>query len=107
MLATITHYIDGRRTAGRSGKTAPVFNPATGEQTGEVVLANSADANEAVASASRAAAGWADVTPLRRTRILNRFLRIVEERADELAAVITAEHGKILSDAKGEVQRGI
>jgi malonate-semialdehyde dehydrogenase (acetylating)/methylmalonate-semialdehyde dehydrogenase len=71
------------------------------------VLASEADVKAAVAAASAAAPGWAATTPLRRARILNRFLHILEERIDELATVISAEHGKVFSDAKGEVQRGM
>jgi malonate-semialdehyde dehydrogenase (acetylating)/methylmalonate-semialdehyde dehydrogenase len=107
MTIEITHFVGGRQTVGRSGRTAPIFNPATGEQTGTVPLASDAEVANAVAVAKQAFSAWATTTPLRRARILNRFLRILEERADELAAVITAEHGKVLSDAKGEIQRGI
>jgi len=107
MPTDIPHFIDGRRVAGRSGRTGAVFNPATGEQTGSVALASAEEVHEAVAAAKKAFPEWVATTPLRRARILNRFLRILEERADELAAVITAEHGKVLSDAKGEIQRGM
>ncbi|HEX7138298.1 MAG TPA: CoA-acylating methylmalonate-semialdehyde dehydrogenase [Vicinamibacterales bacterium] len=107
MTAQIPHYIDGRRVPGRRQRTSPVFDPATGKQTGELGLASTAEVNEAIASAAKAAPAWGDTSPLRRSRILNRFLRIAEERIDQLAAVITSEHGKILSDAKGEVQRGL
>ena len=84
-----------------------MFDPATGEQTGTVALASRAEVDEAVATAKRAFPKWAATPPLRRARILNRFLRRLEENVDELAAVITAEHGKVLSDAKGEIQRGL
>ena len=107
MANTIPHYVDGKLLAGRSGRTSPVFNPATGEQSGEVSLASTAEVNQAVAAACAAVEGWADTPSLRRARILNRFLRIAEDRIDELAAVITSEHGKTLSDAKGEIQRGL
>jgi malonate-semialdehyde dehydrogenase (acetylating) / methylmalonate-semialdehyde dehydrogenase len=103
----IEHYIGGRKTKGASGLTSPVFDPSTGEQTGEVSLASSAEVANAVKVAKAAFPGWASTTPLRRARILNRFLRILEDRVDELSAVITAEHGKVFSDAKGEVQRGM
>jgi len=103
----IQHFIDGRRVDGRSGRTSPVFNPATGEQTGTVPLANAAEVEAAVAAGVRAFPGWASTPPLRRARILGRFLRLLEENADRLAAAITAEHGKVLSDAAGEVQRGL
>ncbi len=107
MVSDITHYIDGQRRTGKSGRTAAVFNPATGQQSGSVQLASISDINESVTSSVAAAAGWADTTPLRRSRILNRFLHIAEARIDELAAIISAEHGKVFSDAKGEVQRGL
>jgi malonate-semialdehyde dehydrogenase (acetylating)/methylmalonate-semialdehyde dehydrogenase len=84
-----------------------VFNPATGEQTGALVLASVEDVDAAVAAARRAFPAWANTTPLRRARVLNRFLRILEDRIDHLARVITAEHGKVLSDARGEILRGM
>ncbi|MCJ2048937.1 CoA-acylating methylmalonate-semialdehyde dehydrogenase [Methylobacterium sp. J-070] len=106
-MPEITHFIGGRRSPGRSGRSSPVFNPATGEQTGTVALASRDEVEAAVTSARAAFPAWAGTTPLRRARILNRFLGILEERIDDLAAVITAEHGKVLSDAKGEIQRGL
>ncbi|BBE71782.1 CoA-acylating methylmalonate-semialdehyde dehydrogenase [Oharaeibacter diazotrophicus] len=107
MVKAIDHYVNGRRVAGNGGREAPVFDPATGERTGTVPLASTAEVAGVVAAAKAAFPGWAATTPLRRARILNRFLRILEERAGELAAAITAEHGKVLSDALGEVQRGM
>jgi malonate-semialdehyde dehydrogenase (acetylating)/methylmalonate-semialdehyde dehydrogenase len=103
----IGHWIGGQTAPGSSGRTAAVFNPATGEQSGEVALASSAEVAAAVEAARAAFPGWAATPPLQRARVLNRFLRLVEERTDQLAATITAEHGKVLSDAKGEVQRGL
>src|SRR6266853_3982297 len=107
VVTQVKHYINGKQVSGRNGRTSPVFNPATGEQTGLVPIANAADVADAVAAATRAAPGWAATTPLRRARILNRFLRILEERIDTLADVIVAEHGKVHSDAVGEIQRGM
>ncbi|MCK0196929.1 CoA-acylating methylmalonate-semialdehyde dehydrogenase [Ancylobacter sp. 6x-1] len=106
MVESIPHYIGGRRVPG-TGRTAAVFNPATGRQSGEVALASAAEVREVAKVAAAAAVAWGETTPLRRARILNKFLRIVEERTDELAKVITAEHGKVLSDAVGEIQRGM
>ncbi len=106
MANLIPHFINGRLVPG-TGRTAPVFNPATGAQSGEVSLATAAEVRAAVQAASAVADDWAATTPLKRARILNAFLRILDERTDELAAVITAEHGKVLSDAKGEIQRGM
>ncbi|MFG1204100.1 CoA-acylating methylmalonate-semialdehyde dehydrogenase [Xanthobacter aminoxidans] len=107
MPTQISHFIGGKLVAGTSGRTAPVFNPATGAQTGEVPLASAAEVRAAVEIANKAALGWAATTPLRRARILNAFLRILEERVDQIAEVVSAEHGKVFSDAKGEVQRGM
>ncbi|MFC3098981.1 CoA-acylating methylmalonate-semialdehyde dehydrogenase [Alteraurantiacibacter palmitatis] len=106
-MRRIGHYIGGRDIASPAGRQAPVFNPATGEQSASVSLASAAEVGAAVRSAAAAFPGWAATPPLQRARILNRFLRILEERTGELAAIITAEHGKVLSDARGEVQRGL
>jgi malonate-semialdehyde dehydrogenase (acetylating) / methylmalonate-semialdehyde dehydrogenase len=106
-MKTIPHHINGKHVEGISGRMSQVFNPATGEQTAQINLANTAQVNEAVAIAKKAFPAWANTTPLRRSRILNKFLRIMEERTPELAAVITAEHGKVISDAIGEIQRGM
>ena len=106
MAQLIPHFINGRLVQGQ-GRTAPVFNPATGAQSGEVCLASAAEVRATVQAAAAVAEDWAATTPLKRARILNAFLRILDERIDELAAVITAEHGKVLSDAKGEIQRGM
>lgn len=106
-MGRIGHWIGGRAIAGSSGRDAPVFNPATGEETGRVALASAAEVAQAVEAAQAAFLGWAATPPLQRARVLNRFLRLLEERTDELAAAITAEHGKVLSDARGEVQRGL
>ena len=102
----IGHWINGKHVKGTSGRFADVFNPATGEQTASVSLASTAEVNEAIAVAKKAFPAWAATPPLRRARILNKFLGILDARTDELAAVITSEHGKVLSDAKGEIQRG-
>jgi len=106
-LNEINHWIGGAIVPGDSGRHAPVFDPATGEQTGRVALASAAETERAIAAAREAFPAWAKTPPLRRARILSRFLRLLEDRVDELAGAITAEHGKILSDARGEVQRGL
>ena len=108
MTSRISHFVNGHRLPGNSaGRVEPVFNPATGAQTGEVTMASVAEVTAAIDAARAAFPGWAETPPLLRARVLNRFLRLLEERIDTLAAVITAEHGKVLSDAKGEIQRGI
>ncbi|RJG07625.1 CoA-acylating methylmalonate-semialdehyde dehydrogenase [Noviherbaspirillum cavernae] len=103
----IEHYIDGRVVASSSGRRQDVFNPATGEVSGQVALASVEEVNAAVASAKAAAPAWADTAPLKRARILSKFKDLIERHHDDLAAAITREHGKVLSDAKGEVTRGL
>jgi malonate-semialdehyde dehydrogenase (acetylating) / methylmalonate-semialdehyde dehydrogenase len=106
----ISHYIKGQRTIGESSadtRYGDVFNPATGDLARRVVLAAKADVDHAVAVAKAAAPGWAAMTPLRRARVMFKFKELMERRAPELAAIITAEHGKVLSDAAGEITRGI
>jgi malonate-semialdehyde dehydrogenase (acetylating)/methylmalonate-semialdehyde dehydrogenase len=107
MPTELKHFVNGRLVAGRSGRFAPVFNPATGEETGRVPLAGAEEMAEVVDAARAAFPKWAATTPLRRARVLNRFLRLLEDNDEKIAAVITAEHGKVLSDAKGELARGI
>ena len=102
----IGHFINGNHII-ESGRTAPVFNPACGEQISEVSLATTENVNQAIASAKLAFTSWSKVTPLNRSRILFRFKAIMDERIDQLAAVITSEHGKVFEDAKGEITRGI
>jgi malonate-semialdehyde dehydrogenase (acetylating)/methylmalonate-semialdehyde dehydrogenase len=105
--AGISHFIDGKLLPGTSGRTGAVFNPATGVQSGAVDLASVDEVDAAVASASAALPGWR-ATPLsRRTDIFFRFRALLDEHRDDLARLITAEHGKVHSDALGEVARGI
>ncbi len=106
-MSTISHYISGARVEGASGRSAPVFNPATGAQEGDVALASAAEVDAAVASAKAAFPAWADSPSLRRARVMDRFKAILIERADTLAEAITVEHGKTLEDARGEVTRGL
>src|SRR3712207_5967463 len=103
MPTEIRHWINGKPVAGRSGRSAFVFNPATGEQSGIVPLASAEEVNEVVAVARAAFPDWAATTPLRRARILNCFLRLLEENQERLAETIVAEHGKVYTDALGEV----
>ena len=105
--SSIDHHINGQRVAGASGRAQDVTNPATGAVTGRVALANSAEVAKAVAAAQAAFADWADTPPLRRARILFKFLELLNENRDALAHLITAEHGKVFTDAQGEVTRGI
>ena len=103
----IKHFINGKLVSGQSGRTQPVFNPATGEQSGTVPLASAAELDQAVEAARAVFPAWAMTTPLRRARILNRFLRLLEKNQAKLAETITAEHGKVYSDSLGEIARGV
>src|SRR3954464_5021196 len=106
-LRTIEHWVAGKTTTGVSDRTAAVYNPATGEQQAEVLLADVSDVEAAIAAASDAFADWSQTSISRRTKVLFAFREIVNRRAGELAEAITDEHGKVLSDALGEVQRGL
>ncbi|HET7835591.1 MAG TPA: CoA-acylating methylmalonate-semialdehyde dehydrogenase [Variovorax sp.] len=103
----IHHFVGGRIAAPRSSRTQDVFNPATGAATGSVALANRADVDAAVAAAQAAFPAWADTPPIRRARVMFKFLELLNKHKDELAHLITAEHGKVFTDAQGEVTRGI
>ena len=103
----ISHWIDGAVVAGASGRTSPVYNPATGLQTAEVDLASTAEVDRAVASAKAAARGWRSTSLSRRSAILFAFRQLLHDATDEIAKVITAEHGKVLADAAAEVGRGL
>ncbi|MFB9849275.1 CoA-acylating methylmalonate-semialdehyde dehydrogenase [Micromonospora andamanensis] len=103
----ITHVVDGKPWTGKVGRTADVHEPATGRVTGVVDLAGTVEVAAAVDAAARAAREWGEVSLARRTRVLFAFREAVVAHREELAAVVTAEHGKVLSDAAGEVQRGL
>jgi len=103
----IEHYIQGRIVPGTSGRTQDVTNPATGAVTGKAALASSAEVDAAVKAAAAAFPKWADTPPIRRARVMFKFLQLLNEHKDELAHLITAEHGKVFTDAQGEVSRGI
>ncbi len=107
MTTTIGHYIQGAVTHGTSTRQQAVYNPATGQVTGQALLANTADVDAAVASAKAAFPAWADTPPIRRARVMFKFLELLNQRKDDLARIITSEHGKVFTDAQGEVARGI
>ncbi|MBN9130989.1 MAG: CoA-acylating methylmalonate-semialdehyde dehydrogenase [Paenarthrobacter ureafaciens] len=106
-LTTINHFINGAESAGEGDRTQPVYNPATGQVTAELRLANENDLNTTVAAARKAADSWGDISLAKRTAVLFKFRELVAAHVDELAELITAEHGKVLSDAKGEIGRGL
>ena len=103
----ISHWIGGRPAPGASGRSGPVYNPALGVQTGEVDFAAAEEVSQAVAAAKEAFPAWREVSLSRRTELFFRIRELVHDRLDEIAAILTDEHGKVLSDAKGEVQRGL
>jgi malonate-semialdehyde dehydrogenase (acetylating)/methylmalonate-semialdehyde dehydrogenase len=106
-VTSIVHFISGHTVSGTSARTQDVFNPATGAVTGRVHLASTQDVDQAVASAQAAFQAWADTPPLRRARVMFKFLELLNLHRDQLAHMITAEHGKVFTDAQGEVTRGI
>ena len=106
-MKQITHLIDGVMVHGSSGRTSPVYNPATGQQTGELPLASVAEVDAVVASSQAAFEQWKTISIAKRTKLMFNYRNLVVENADEIAARLTAEHGKVLSDAGGEVARAI
>jgi malonate-semialdehyde dehydrogenase (acetylating)/methylmalonate-semialdehyde dehydrogenase len=106
-IREIPHWIAGSAVVGGSGRFGDVYNPATGQVQARVPLANSDELHAAVAGAQAAFPGWAAQPPLRRARVLFRFRELFEQHLDEFAQIITSEHGKVLSDAKGEATRGL
>jgi malonate-semialdehyde dehydrogenase (acetylating)/methylmalonate-semialdehyde dehydrogenase len=106
-MRTVTHWIGGKPATGESTRTGPVWNPATGEQQAEVLLASRADVDAAVQAAAAAFASWSQSSLSQRTKILFSFRELVNARTQELAEIISDEHGKVVSDARGEVQRGL
>ena len=106
-IVSIGHYICGQNTAPEGEKTQAVYNPATGEHTGDVSLATVETVNAAVAAAKAAFPAWSNTPPIRRARLMNNFLALVRQHKDDLARAITVEHGKVFTDAQGEVERGI
>jgi malonate-semialdehyde dehydrogenase (acetylating)/methylmalonate-semialdehyde dehydrogenase len=103
----INHWIDGRAVPGTSGRSSDVYNPATGRVQAKVPLANASELDAAVQAAQKAYPEWAAQPPLRRARVLFRFRELFEQHLEEFAAIITSEHGKVLSDARGEATRGL
>src|SRR6185295_4895375 len=106
-MSEVHHYIDGKSDAGASGRWGDVFNPATGEKSRRVAFASPAEVDRAVKAAAAAFPGWAATPPLTRARVMFKFRELLERDGDAIARMITDEHGKVLSDAKGELQRGV
>jgi len=106
-MRDIHHFINGQSVTGTSGRFGDVFNPNTGEVQARVQLATEAEMDRAVQAAQAAFEGWSSVNPQRRARVMFEFKRLVEARMDELAELLSSEHGKVIADSKGDVQRGL
>ncbi|BBZ18402.1 CoA-acylating methylmalonate-semialdehyde dehydrogenase [Mycolicibacterium gadium] len=107
MTTQIPHFINGKRAAGQSTRLADVMNPSTGEVQAKVPMASRADVDEAVAGAAAAQKEWAPWNPQRRARVMMRFIDLVNQNVEELAELLSLEHGKTIADSKGDIQRGI
>jgi len=106
-MSDVHHYIQGKVTEGASGRWGDVYNPATGEKSRRVAFASAGEVDRAVQAATAAYPGWAATPPLTRARILFKFLELLNRDHDALARVISEEHGKVFSDAQGEITRGL
>ncbi|HMI98136.1 MAG TPA: CoA-acylating methylmalonate-semialdehyde dehydrogenase [Micropepsaceae bacterium] len=106
-MRTLTHFIGGEHVGGTSGRFGDVFDPATGEVQARVPLANAADLRQAVEAASKAFPQWSGLNPQRRARVMFNFKSLVEKNMDALAHLLSSEHGKVIADSKGDIQRGL
>jgi len=106
-MNTVTHFLSNATWAGTSARTSDIYNPATGAVSGKVALASKADVDKVVATAAAAAPGWAATPPAKRAMVMFEFRDLLKRHTDELAELLSAEHGKTLPDAKGEIARGI
>lgn len=107
MTTQIPHFVDGRRVEGQSGRTADVLNPSTGEVRAQVPMASTAEVDAAVEIAVAAQREWAAWNPQRRARVMMKFVALVNENANELAELLSSEHGKTVADSLGDIQRGV
>ena len=106
-MKLINHFINGAHYQGQEKNTVEVFNPATGEVAARVALASKQETEEAIRVATEALPSWSNTPPLKRARVMFKFKELLEKHIDDLASMITSEHGKVFSDAKGEIARGI
>src|SRR2546422_6586257 len=107
MVRELFHYINGQRVDGTSGRFGDVYDPCTGEVQARVPLASTEEVRNAIASAEKGQLEWAAMNPQRRGRILLKFVDLVNQNIEELATLLSSEHGKTLPDAKGDIQRGV
>ena len=107
MARVLTHFVGGKHVAGTSGRFGDVFDPNTGEVQAKVPLATTAEVESVVANAAEAQTEWATWNPQRRARVLMKFIALVQDEMDSLAALLSSEHGKTIPDAKGDIQRGL
>lgn len=107
MTKQLTHYVGGAHRPGTSGRFADVYNPSTGQVQAQVPLASADEVRDVIANAAEAQAKWAATNPQKRARILHRFVNLVNQNADELAEMLSLEHGKTVADAHGDIQRGL
>ncbi|MEC7553105.1 MAG: CoA-acylating methylmalonate-semialdehyde dehydrogenase [Pseudomonadota bacterium] len=106
-MRTVPHYISGKTVEGQSGRFGDIYNPSTGEVQAQVQLATQDELSEAVAVAMAAQQGWSATNPQRRARVMFKFKELLEANMDELAAILSSEHGKVIADSKGDIQRGL
>ena len=107
MSKLLGHWINGQMMEGASGSSGDVFNPATGELCTKVPFASSEEVDKAVSAARSVAPEWAATPPIKRARMIFKFKELVEANIDEFASIITSEHGKVLSDSRGSIMRGL
>ncbi len=106
-MREIGHFVGGKEVKGTSGRFGDVFNPNTGEVQAKVALAGKAEVEKAIANAQAAFAGWAATNPQRRARVMFKFLELIQSEYDDLARLLSSEHGKTFADSKGDIQRGL
>src|ERR1700746_2756272 len=106
-MRMVGHFIGGKHVSGTSGRSGDVFNPNTGEVQAKVAFASKSEVEAAIANAAAAQPAWAATNPQRRARVMFKFLELVQAEYDDLARLLSSEHGKTFVDAKGDIQRGL
>ena len=106
-MREITHFINGKSVAGVSGRFGDVYDPNTGQIQARVALASAAEIDDAVQKAVKAQVSWAAMNPQRRARVMFAYKALIEQNMEELAHLLSSEHGKVIADSKGDVQRGL